>query len=156
MKNKTERLITIRNLILAHSVKSQDELLSLLLNKGFDLTQATLSRDFKQLKVAKIADSSGEYVYTIPGMIIERSKLEDQFVRQGFVSIEFSGQMAVIKTKPGFANGIASVIDLHKPFEVLGTIAGDDTILVILREGVSKSGVISALALIFPEVSEKS
>lgn len=155
MKNKTDRLIALRNIILTNSVKSQDELLSMLQKKNYNLTQATLSRDLKQLKVAKVADPYGVYVYTIPGLVQERNELESQFVRQGFVSIDFSGNLAVIKTAPGFANGIASVIDAHKPFEVLGTIAGDDTILVILREEMSKSGVMMALTLIFPEVSER-
>ncbi len=155
MKNKTERIIAIRNMILSNSVKSQDELLSMLQKQGFEVTQATLSRDLKQLKVAKVADPNGVYVYQIPGLIKERNNLESQFVKQGFVSIDFSGNLAVVKTTPGFANGIASVIDAHKPYEVMGTIAGDDTILVILREGMSKSGVLNAFALIFPEVSER-
>jgi transcriptional regulator of arginine metabolism len=72
----------------------------------------------------------------------------------GFLSIEFSGNFAVIKTVPGYASSIASRIDKDDYFEILATIAGDDTILVIPREGVNKNDVLNVLAMIMPEIKD--
>lgn len=153
MKQKTERLLAIREAILEYKISNQDELLKLVQAKGFDLTQATLSRDLKQLKVAKVPLPEGDYVYTIPGIKSSSEEAGNRFMAQGWLSIEFSGNMAVIKTKPGFANGIASIVDLRSAYEILGTIAGDDTILVILREGFSKSSVMTVFSMLFPGIT---
>ncbi len=155
MKIKTKRLIAIKQLLSSRNVSSQDELLSLLTEDGFQVTQATLSRDLKYLKVAKVADGGAGYKYMIPDNTkAVEDNLYDDFPVIGVESIEFSGQMAVMKTRPGFANGIASVIDSHGAYEILGTIAGDDTILLISREGVKKSDVINALSLFIPDLKE--
>jgi hypothetical protein len=71
----------------------------------------------------------------------------------GYRNIEFSGNLAVLKTRPGYAMGIASDIDAKAPREILGTIAGDDTILLIPREGISREGVLQALAQFIPEIA---
>ncbi len=157
MKIKAQRLITIRNLITSTKISGQDELLSMLEAEGFRITQATLSRDLKYLKVAKVADTDGGYCYVIPESNIrfdEEPSIED-FPMTGIESIEFSGPMAVIKTRPGFAMGIASVIDSHGLYEILGTIAGDDTILLVNREGVSRTDVVNALSLFIPGLKDK-
>jgi transcriptional regulator of arginine metabolism len=140
MKIKSQRLVAIKNIIAAQKVGSQDELLSHLGKEGFVTTQATLSRDLKFLKVAKIPDPEVGYIYTLRdlGIKVADDSAYDEFPMGGVESIEFSENLAVIKTKPGFANGVASVIDSHGLYEILGTIAGDDTILLIAREGVSK------------------
>lgn len=159
MKGKAQRLMTIKQLISSRKIGSQEELVSLLEEEGFRITQATLSRDLKYLKVAKIADTETGYKYVIPENV---SKMEstplstDDFPLSGVDSIEFSGQMAIIKTRPGFAGGIASVIDSHNPYEILGTVAGDDTILIISREGISKTDVVNALSLFIPDIKEKT
>ncbi len=147
----------IRQLISNHRVGSQEELLNLLETEGFSTTQATLSRDLKALKVAKRPDIEGGYAYVLPEDDDQRGEDEngDVFPVSGLESIEFSGNMAVLKTRPGFANSIASVIDNHAPFEVLGTIAGDDTILLISKEGVSRPDVINALSLFMPGLKKK-
>jgi len=155
---KTQRLIAIKQIVSEKKISSQDELLTLLNNQGYQITQATLSRDLKYLKVAKIPDSEVGYRYVVPEN--GQKKPDEQLTMEGFpmnriTSIEFSGQMAVIKTMPGFANSIASVIDSYGIFEVLGTIAGDDTILLINRDGVSKTDVINALDLILPGLKSK-
>ncbi len=157
MKIKAQRLIAIRNLITSQKVAGQEELLSLLEKKGFLITQATLSRDLKYLKVAKVADSEKGYCYVMSDTNIrfeDDSSMED-FPMTGIESIEFSGPMAVIKTRPGFAMGIASVIDSHGLYEILGTIAGDDTILLVNREGVSRMDVVNALSLFIPGLKDK-
>ena len=112
--------------------------------RGISVTQATLSRDIKQLKIVKAHDENGNYVYRLP---IYRSKESALLsVKSGKFNIEFSGNLAVIKTRPGYAMGIASDIDTNAPQEILGTIAGDDTILIIPREGFSRESVLDALS----------
>lgn len=158
MKIKTQRINTIIQLIENNRVGSQEELLGLLDKAGFKTTQATLSRDLKALKVAKQPDHEGGYVYVMPendGGPDDADVGYGDFPLSGILSMEFSGNMAVIKTRPGFANGIASVIDSHSPFEVLGSIAGDDTILLIARESVARSEVIAALSLFIPGIRDK-
>jgi transcriptional regulator of arginine metabolism len=124
---------------------------------GFLTTQATLSRDLKYLKVAKIPDPEFGYIYSLHESLQKPAEeiSTDDFPFGGIESMEFSGHLAVIKTKPGFANGIASVIDSHGLYEILGTIAGDDTILLISREGVTKADVINALSLFISGLKNK-
>lgn len=154
MKNKAQRLLAIRQIIQEEEIFSQEELLRALEKKEFELTQATLSRDLKQLKVVKAPGVNGEYVYSIPGqnrnVIAMGRPIENSFQSMGFESLEFSGNLAVMRTKPGFAAGIASIIDDKSPFEIIGTIAGDDTIIIVAREGLSRQSVIDALAVIIP------
>jgi len=157
MKAKTQRLIAIKQIVAKKKISSQDELLALLNSEGHQITQATLSRDLKYLKVAKAPDTETGYRYVIPD---SNSNQEGEFTMESFPmnridSLEFSGDLAVMKTKPGFGNSIASVIDGYGIFEVLGTIAGDDTILLINREGVHKADVINALDLILPGIKQK-
>ncbi len=144
-------------MIIDNKVGSQEELLNLLDQEGFSTTQATLSRDLKALKVAKRPDIEGGYAYVLPENNVDKEDSDggEVFPVSGLESIEFSGNMAVIKTRPGFANSIASVIDSHGPYEVLGTIAGDDTILLISKEGVSRPDVINALSLFMPGLKKK-
>lgn len=158
MKIKTQRLNAIIQIIANSKVGSQEELLILLEKEGFSTTQATLSRDLKSLKVAKQPDQDGGYMYVLPEAGAEQTEEDpsfDEFPLSGLLSIEFSGNLAVIKTRPGFANGLGSVIDSHGPYEILGTIAGDDTILIIARQGVSNEEVVTALSLFIPGVKGK-
>ncbi len=157
MKIKAQRLNQIKLLIAENKVGSQEELLNLLDESGFSTTQATLSRDLKALKVAKRPGLDGSYAYVLPedDEQNEDDEIGETFPISGVESIEFSGNMAILKTRPGFANSIASVIDSQGPYEVLGTIAGDDTILLISREGISRPDVINALSLFMPGIKKK-
>lgn len=156
MKIKSQRLVAIRKIIQANKVSSQEEMLALLEKEGFVTTQATLSRDMKFLKVAKISDAELGYVYSLGETKVKSAEEDtiDEFPMSGVNSIEFSDNLAVVKTRPGFANGVASVIDSHGLYEILGTIAGDDTILIIAREGVTKADVIHALTLFIPGLED--
>ena len=143
MKTKKERLSLILDLIHKHALSNQEELLKLLYQSGFEVTQATLSRDIKQLKIIKSPDASGNYIYVsttknIYSKKIAPNKSENELTIKGFISLEFSGNLGVIKTRPGYANVIASDIDHKASQTILGTIAGDDTILLIPRNGVEK------------------
>lgn len=151
MKGKAQRLSAIKNLISTQKVSSQEELLHLMEKLGFTTTQATLSRDLKFLKVGKIPHPDKGYVYELPsGTLKPVSEVPDNFPVGSVESINYSGNLVVIKTRPGFANGVASVIDSHDPYEILGTIAGDDTILLIIREGVSRGHIFETLSVFIP------
>ncbi|MEG2514396.1 MAG: arginine repressor [Bacteroidaceae bacterium] len=157
MKNKTSRLDTIKIIISSQELGSQDELLQELEKEGFTLTQATLSRDLKQLKVAKAASMNGNYVYVLPNNTMYKRMTDthpasEMLMHNGFISLEFSANIAVIKTRPGYASSLAYDIDNHDFHEILGTIAGDDTIMLVLREGCSKSGIRHALSNIIPTI----
>lgn len=154
MKNKRERLSVIGELLRLQVIGSQEELLELLREKGYDVTQATLSRDLKVLKVAKTPLSNGAYKYVLPPQIkpISDELTSMNFTSHGAVmSLDFSGQLAIVKTKPGYASAIAWDIDNRATEEVLGTIAGDDTVLLIPREGISREEIMKVINIIFHE-----
>jgi len=161
MSTKQQRLEAICQIIQSEAIRNQEELLKHLEMQGFQFTQATLSRDIKYLKIAKAHDGADNYVYTLPDQIRvpgagNQGRVLDTKPATGYRNIEFSGNLAVLKTRPGYAMGIASDIDAKAPREILGTIAGDDTILLIPREGISREGVIKALSQFIPEIEEAS
>ena len=110
MKKKANRLDAIKMIISSKDVSSQEELLQALSKEGFELTQATLSRDLKQLKVAKAANMNGKYVYVLPNNIMYKrsndQSASEMLMTSGFVSLQFSGNIAVIRTRPGYATSM--------------------------------------------------
>jgi len=153
MSSKAERLLEIRKLINNNKIHRQEELLSLLVNRGYDTTQATLSRDLRELKVGKIHDAHFGSIYFIPDEV-RMLDGETRVPLQGIVSFQFSGNMAVIKTLPGFANSVAVRIDEKEISEVIGTIAGNDTILIVFADGLSREKAMSVVQQHFPELLE--
>ena len=157
MKEKTNRLETLRMLISSMELCSQDEVLKALKKEGFTITQATLSRDMKQLKVAKAASMNGKYVYVLPNETMYKRvstprQVSEMLITPGFLSIQFSGNMGVIRTRPGYASSIAYNIDnAHIP-QIIGTIAGDDTIFIVKAEGITNKEIIAALSTIIPNI----
>jgi transcriptional regulator of arginine metabolism len=157
MSLKTKRLLAIKKIISSMKIGTQEELLDILANKGYHLTQATLSRDLKFLKIGKVSDIKKGYIYFLPDSL-ENGKTKsgnisnDNFPINGFISMKFSNNLGVIRTKAGYASSIASFIDIRAPYEILGTIAGDDTILVIPVEGIKAKDVKNALLMIIPEL----
>ena len=146
MKNKTNRLHAIRMIVQNNVISSQEELLGKLRESGFDVTQATLSRDLKQMNVAKAPTGDGGHAYVLPTdplyeRIYQAKAAYEKQIHSGYVSLQFSGNMAVIKTRPGYASGIAYEIDERRMRSVIATVGGDDTVLVILAEGVSRDEV---------------
>ena len=157
MKVKNNRLEAIRLIISSQQLGSQDELLNALQKEGFKLTQATLSRDLKQLKVAKAASMSGNYVYVLPNETMYKRVSSPNSIREmmkvpGFVSINFSGNIGIIKTRPGYASSIAWNIDNSDVPEILGTIAGDDTIFIVIKDGIKHQDVIDSLSDVVPNM----
>lgn len=155
MNQKKERLIAIKKLIARERIVNQDELLLKLNREGFSVTQATLSRDLKRLGAARIPDARRGYIYVLSQKDpeLEISGSENGTLLSGFISMGFSNNFGVIKTLPGYASGIALLIDKQNRYEILGTIAGDDTILVIPSEGATKKDIINALTEMEPDLA---
>ena len=157
MKVKKNRLETLRMIISSQELGNQEELLIALQKEGFKLTQATLSRDLKQLKVAKAATMNGNYVYVLPNVTMYKRvstphQIKEMMQVPGFLSIQFSGNMGVIKTRPGYASSIAYNIDSSEIPQILGTIAGDDTIFIVIKQGVNEEEVVNALSEVVPNL----
>lgn len=157
MKVKNSRLEALKMLISSMELSSQEEVLKELEKEGFKLTQATLSRDLKQLKVAKAASMNGKYVYVLPNETMYRRvttprKATEMMQRSGYISVNISGQLAIVKTRPGYASALAYDIDNSDSPYILGSIAGDDTIFIALREGASRGQVLEALSYVIPEI----
>lgn len=158
MNTKANRLDAIRMIISSQEIGSQEAMLQALSKEGFALTQATLSRDFKQLKVVKAANSVGKYVYVLPNTIINKRPTEqsasEMLMKSGFISLQFSRNIAVIRTRPGYASSMAYDIDNRECREILGTIAGDDTIMMVLDEEATHEEVLNFLKRIIPGIDE--
>ncbi len=157
MREKSNRMEVLKMLISSQELGSQEEVLRALEKEGYRITQATLSRDMKQLKVAKAASMNGKYIYVLPNETMYKrvpstTSVRDMLQSTGFRSINFSGNMAVIKTRPGYASSIAYNIDNSDIPEILGTIAGDDTIFIVKRQGVANDEVIERLRHILPNI----
>ena len=132
---KSQRHAKIIELINKNNVETQEELTVLLKQNGFDTTQATVSRDIKELRLVKVADEKGRYKYALKSGADEL-KLSAKFTRileETVIRIDVSTSFVVIKTYPAMAQAAASAIDNMNWEEIVGTIAGDDTIFVALK-----------------------
>jgi transcriptional regulator of arginine metabolism len=157
VKERLARLKAVRKLIKTYRIESQETLLGHLQQEGFIVTQATLSRDLKLLKVGKISDGHNGYVYSLPGdderQEIERAYAHD-FLR-GYISIEWSGNLVVIKTYSGHSDAVALAVDNLELDNVLGTIAGrDNTVFVCLREGITGEDFMAHMKKSIPELED--
>jgi transcriptional regulator of arginine metabolism len=156
VKERQVRLKAIKRIIKNNRIASQETLLDFLKQEGFSVTQATLSRDLKLLKVGKISEGQTGYYYTLPGeddrRESERSYVQD--FQRGYVSLEFSGNLGVVRTLTGHANSVALSLDNLNMEEILGTIAGDDTVLIILKEGTSSENLLDKLREKIPDLEE--
>ncbi|MBQ5829216.1 MAG: arginine repressor [Alistipes sp.] len=149
MNQKTHRLSVIRKIIRSEYISSQDELIERLEESGVSITQSTLSRDLKFMHVAKIPHKEKGYVYVLPNS--SRNDIDvSTNLSDNITDIAFSGNMCVITTKPGYASAISVPIDSRGIYEILGTIAGDNTILLILREGFDMDMLMEQLWALFP------
>ncbi|MBI9034300.1 MAG: hypothetical protein JEZ03_07505 [Bacteroidales bacterium] len=154
MDVKSRRLLNIKRIIASRKVSKQEELLDLLRQDGFNCTQATLSRDLKFLKVAKIPDIEKGSIYVLPELIEKSMYGSSQTVSSasGFIALNFSMNLCVIKTIPAYSHSIASKIDQSNFEEVLGTVAGNDTVMVILTEDASREKFIESLSYLVPDL----
>ena len=150
----------LRILIRNKAFDNQEQLLADLKNEGFTIAQPTLSRDLRQLKVAKVYNKDGQYSYVLPGASpfnhVSDTKSPKKRMTQsfGFISMTFSANIVVIKTLHGYANSLAAEIDDHEVPEILGSLAGDDTILLVLKEGADHKPIQELMASIIPNIEE--
>lgn len=151
--DKKARLQTIRRIVSMNSMESQEELLAALKAEGFVSTQTTLSRDLKQLRISKVRSRSGHSIYALPreGQFEPLPTLEE--INQTKWRLNFSGNLMVVHTPPGHAGMVAYDVDnVRHPF-FLGTVAGDDTVIVVLAEGVDREAAGKALRDIVPKLN---
>ena len=141
---KVQRHNEIIDLIKTREIGTQEELLDLLKSKGYDVTQATISRDIRELNLTKV-NSGGKQKYAV---IIKDEEFSDKYVRvlkEGFVSMVSSGNLIVLKTVVGMAMAVATAIDALEMNEIIGCIAGDDTIFIAVSENSSTIEVMNRL-----------
>lgn len=148
MQNIESRQKAIVEIIGAQQIRSQGELIEQIRLRGIEATQATLSRDLKALQITKIKGEG----YMLPSTLRRNN---GNNLSSGIKSIEFSGQIGLMSTQIGLAPALAYVLDHHPSDPLMGTIAGDDTILLVLREGYSPSQTLDALAAVFPGIKDR-
>ena len=153
---KTKRLMAIEKIISEENISIQEELLKKLKGKGINCTQATLSRNLRQLGVVRLPVGTGGYKYSLSdnSRNSEKASIKLNIVPVIKDIVEAKGLM-VIKTIPGNASNTAFFIDGAGRYEIAGTIAGDDTILVITRDGVTTQQVHTCLEIILPGIHEQ-
>lgn len=131
---KRNRHTKILEIIASRDVETQEQLIDLLKEDGFSVTQATVSRDIKDLKLVKVAGKNGAYKYAVSGEDGARPAAKfHNIMKETVTSIDHSGNIVVIKTYAGMAAAAAASIDSLKLNEILGSLAGDDTILLVMR-----------------------
>ncbi len=155
MMNKDTWLEVIKMIVSSQELSTQDELLRELAKAGYPSTQATLSRDLRQLNIAKGPDGNGHVVYLMPEerrfrRVSDTHMTVQQINRLGALSVKFSRNLAVLRTPPGHAAHVAYDIDNAHITEVLGTIAGDDTVLIVLAEDAERPMLLNKLAEVVP------
>jgi transcriptional regulator of arginine metabolism len=133
---RTQRLNRLAELLSGHRYSSQEELARALGREGFDVTQATLSRDLRNLGVIKRPGTNGRPAYEMPGPAVEQLDRDRQMLdlRSFINDVRVAQNLVVVKTPPGHANAVGRAIDLQSIGEVVGTIAGDDTVLVVVAD----------------------
>ncbi len=136
---KAQRQHVVAKLLAQHQVASQEQLVALLAVEGVAATQATASRDLDDLGAIKVRGSDGGVIYAIPELPKDQRAPEDHLRRvlgEWVVEVASSGPLAVLRTPPGTANVVGSALDRAGLPEVIGTVAGDDTVLVVAAEGI--------------------
>lgn len=144
---KNDRQKTILSIIAEESVETQEQLLSLLLERGIVATQATISRDIKQLHLVKSPAGQGKYRYAVSdhgSKIHVADKLQTIF-RESIVNVDYAQNLVVIHTMSGLANGAAAALDGMEIDQLIGTLAGDDTVLIIMRDNESAAELATSI-----------
>ena len=131
---KSKRHAKIKEIVQRHEVYTQADLTRILAEEGFNVTQATISRDIHELKLTKVAASDGSIKYTLS---VNPDNLDmirlNRVFNDGFVSMDYAGNILVIRTFPGMANAVGAALDAMNFPEVLGSVAGDDVIICVVK-----------------------
>ena len=136
--SRRERQGAILRLVRERPIATQSELAEALREQGWDVVQTTVSRDVAELGLVKVRDASGRLVYAVPGSADRDRERELRAALRSFaLSCEASGNIVVIATPPGCASVLAQALDQAAHPSVLGTVAGDNTIMVVAREGIT-------------------
>jgi transcriptional regulator of arginine metabolism len=149
---RTSRLILIEKLVSDNNIISQEELLRLMEDAGMKCTQATLSRDLRQLGISRGFDGKGGYRYMLPGKKAQTAETIPGHESEAVTGITWARGMMLIHTHPGFASAVALKIDRAGRYEIAGTVAGDDTIMLIPRDNISNEAVEECLSRIFKNI----
>ena len=133
MKNKRQEKII--SLITRYEIETQEELIGMLYKEGFQVTQATVSRDIRELKLTKVLSGRGSYRYTVPSSNENVPAIKfNRALINSIISVEYAVNNIVIKTYPGLATAVATGLDSIDSNDILGCVAGDDTIIVVTRD----------------------
>ena len=137
-------------LITEHEIETQDELISMLTAEGYKVTQATISRDIRELKISKVLGTGGKYHYAMPGSndSVHKSTFKNAYAT-AIISIDNVGNIIVVKTHPGLAQAVAAGIDAMHISGILGCVAGDDTILLVVSDAASAASLADELKRTF-------
>ncbi len=142
---KTRRQTRILELIREHDIETQSEMLEMLKADGFHVTQATVSRDIKEMRLIKILDHKGAYKYAVDTSAGEEQQSHSYLFATAVVSVDYAHTIVVIKTQTGMAQAVCAALDSTARAGVLGTIAGDDTIFVATRADSASIALVSDL-----------
>ena len=146
--NKFERQGAILRLVSERELSTQSDVVEALRDEGLEAVQATVSRDIAQLGLVKVRDDDGRLVYALPGAAdLDRLSELASALRRTATEVVSSGSLAIVKTPPGYAQGLALALDAAALGDVAGTVAGDDTIFVAAREGVTGAELAEQLRL---------
>lgn len=152
MSIKHDRMCLIASIIESETIRSQQDIMTKMLAKGVAITQASLSRYLKELGASRVSDGLGSFAYRLPAAKREQlSKITDQVL-----SVEFAGpNMVVFRTAAGYANAVSVHLDARRLVPVAGTVSGDDTILMIIRDGFTREQVYQLFVKEFPYIMDK-
>ena len=136
MKNKRQEKII--SLITRYEIETQEELIGMLYKEGFQVTQATVSRHIRELKLTKVLTGRGSYRYTVPSNNENGPAIKfNRALINSIVSVDYAVNNIVIKTYPGLATAVATGLDYIDSTEILGCVAGDDTIIMVVKSELS-------------------
>lgn len=153
MGNKAERLSLIRRIIEEDLIGSQEELINRLAEHGVHATQSTLSRDFKEINISKMPHHSKGYIYVLSDVLGNDVIANTSNIGEAVLDIKFSHNIAVLFTKSGYASAISTIIDSRKSKEILGTVAGDNNIIIILSEEATHQEILAQMQQLFPTLA---
>ena len=142
---KTLRQSKILELIKSNNIETQSDLLSMLRDEGFNVTQATVSRDIKEMRLIKVLDRDGRYKYASEVVSADEKESHSYLYSTAVTGIDYSHSLVVIKTKSGMAQAVCAAIDSTHRAGVMGSIAGDDTIFVAARTDAAAQSFVSDL-----------
>lgn len=131
---KSRRQEKIINLVTRYEIDTQEELIGMLRREGYDVTQATVSRDIRELKLTKVPTGRGSYRYTIPSKDDREPTFKfNSVLVESIKKVDFSGNIVVLKTFAGLAQAVATGLDAIESHDILGCVAGDDCIILVAR-----------------------